>query len=338
MLITYDMGHGKYTSGKRSPAGEREWNFNKMYADGFVAQMSLYDVKLVCVSDTSGETDTPLSTRTNKANSLGSKFHISFHCNANTAKWGTWGGVETHVYEKCSTSSEAYRIAQKIQTALVNSSGLRNRGVKKSDLHITRETKMTAVLVENGFMDSTIDIKVLRDANKMKAIGRAIADAVANFYGLKRKGNATQPTPAPKPTQQASNDSGYTVSSTHIGVATNTAQINVYYKDNINTYKRKLQKGSWKVYYISNKMYNVGTEWIQGAEMTNLVTFKHRVLKITNKGSINCYSKPDKNYYLKKLGAGTAWKVWGFSADKKWINLGGNAWVPYNPNYMTLEG
>ena len=46
---------------------------------------------------------------------------------------------------------------------------------------------MPAILIEGGFMDSTKDIKKLRDDKVVKAVGVAIAKAVAEFYGLKLK-------------------------------------------------------------------------------------------------------------------------------------------------------
>lgn len=334
MLFTLDYGHGLCTPGKRTPDGEREFSFNKIYGEACRLELLNYqNVQVVVVNDVSGTVDTPLSTRTNKANALKSNCHISFHCNANTSKWGSWGGVETHVYKNCSTSSESYKLAQKVQSALVSSSGLRNRGVKLTDLHITRETHMTSILIENGFMDSTTDIKVLRDKAKMQTIGRAIAKAIAEFYGLKLKSNATvsnqQPVTA-TPIKKV-------VDSTHIGVATNTDKVNVYSEPNTTSYKRKLSKGSWKVYAIKNKMLCIGNnEWIQGNEMTSLVKYEPIYLKVTQKGSINAYSKPDTKYYKQKLQAGCTYRVYGFSTDKKWIDIGSNTWVPYNTEFVTL--
>lgn len=335
MLFTYDIGHGKGTAGKRSPDGEREWYFNKTYSDAFVNRLKLYkNVTIKCVSDYSGDTDTPLATRTNKANSLNSDCHISFHCNANTAKWGTWGGVETHVYEKCSNSSEAYKLATKVQEALVKSSGLRNRGVKKTNLHITRETNMTAILIENGFMDSTIDIKVLRDTHKMQNIGIAIADAVAKFYGLTLGANIT---PTPTPTTKMNVN-------TYIGTVTNTCAIPLYSKPDGNgiqeNFVRYLKAGKWWVFSIdwTNRMMNVGgAQWIRLADdFPKYMSYEKRT--IHNSAPINLYSKPiaDSKYYIRKLPVGDWW-VYLFDTNTEMVNLGGDQWCSYNNQWTKFN-
>ncbi|TSI09756.1 hypothetical protein FJQ64_04945 [Lysinibacillus sp. BW-2-10] len=45
---------------------------------------------------------------------------------------------------------------------------------------------MPAILVEGGFMDSTIDIKKLRNNQVLENVGKAIAQAFARFVGLER--------------------------------------------------------------------------------------------------------------------------------------------------------
>src|SRR5699024_12346750 len=106
-----------------------------------------------------GKLDVPLQERTNKANKENADFYISFHHNANTNHWGNWTGVETDFYK---TSTKGRELAKAIQAAIVKGYELKDRGIKTATLHIKKETKMPAIIVEGGFMDSTIDIKKLR--------------------------------------------------------------------------------------------------------------------------------------------------------------------------------
>ena len=195
-IIGVDAGHGHNTSGKRTPAGEREWDFNNKVLKAFITEINKYQNVIVKrYDDPTGKTDVPLRTRTDKANKDKCNLYISFHHNANTGKWGTWTGTEVHVYEKCSTTSEAYKLAAKLAPVVANAYGLKNRGIKRTNLHITRETNMTAVLIEGGFMDSKIDIVKLRNNTVLANVGKNVAKAVASFKGLKLKPTTTTTKP-----------------------------------------------------------------------------------------------------------------------------------------------
>src|SRR5690554_68913 len=184
--IAYDAGHGINTPGKRTPDGEREWTFNDKVARAFANELALFEgVASKRFDDPTGKRDVPLKERTDGANAWGADYYISFHHNANTAKWGNWTGVETFVYTNASKKS--IELANAIHPALVKAYGLRDRGIKKANLHIVRETKMPSILIKGGFMDSTIDIKKLRDDKVLENAGREIARALAKFLGLKKR-------------------------------------------------------------------------------------------------------------------------------------------------------
>src|SRR5699024_1410803 len=195
--IYYDAGHGKYTPGKRSPSGkfeEREWFFNDAVARAFEAEMKKYKgVSLTRTDDKTGEKDVSLFTRTNAANKAKADLYVSFHHNAYLSAWGSHGGVETYYYKG---NSKGQKLAQMVQNAIVKAYGLRDRGIKTNNLHITRETAMTAILIEGGFMDSTTDIKKLRDKKVLQKAGEEIAKAVASYLGLFK---STSTTSKPKP-------------------------------------------------------------------------------------------------------------------------------------------
>lgn len=186
-LVAYCAGHGKHTPGKRSPSGkfeEREWFFNNEVVKAFEAELKKYDVRLLRTDDPTGERDVPLSERTNKANRANADIYISFHHNAYKSRWDNHTGVETYYYR---TSTRGKALAQVVHKAVVKAYGLRDRGLKTNNLHITRETKMPAVLIEGGFMDSTIDIKKLRDKKVLQTAGREVARAVVQYLKLKPK-------------------------------------------------------------------------------------------------------------------------------------------------------
>lgn len=199
--IAVGAGHGYNTAGKRSPADEREWSFNDKVVVAFIKEIKKYqNVEVRRMDDPTGKTDVPLITRTKKANSWGADIYYSSHHNAFKSKWGNHGGTETF-YSKGSVNGK--RLAELIHKAQMDAYGLRDRGLKTNNLHITRETRMPAVLSEGGFMDSTIDIKKLRDSKVLEQAGINIAHAVAEYGGLKLKsGNtASKPSKPAKPSK-----------------------------------------------------------------------------------------------------------------------------------------
>lgn len=187
MKIALDAGHGIHTAGKRTPDGEREWSFNDKVLRACIAKLNTYqDVEIKRLDDPTGQSDVPLAIRTNTANLWKADALVSIHHNANAGIWGSHGGVETYVQEK--TASKASKdLAAAIQPRIVQAMGLRDRGVRTSNLHMTRESRMPAILTEGGFMDSTTDIDSLRNDAKLKAQGEAIADGLANYFSLKLK-------------------------------------------------------------------------------------------------------------------------------------------------------
>lgn len=184
LKIGVSRGHGKYTAGKRSPAGEREWYFNDPVADAFINSMAHYEgVKIIEVSDPSGERDTPLTERTNLANKHGVHVYIAFHHNAYKGVWFNGGGSEVHVRPY---APQSHKLASIVAPLVAKAMGLANRGVKVTNLHETREPHQLAILVEGGFMDSNQDIVAMRDKNKLRAQGEAVAQGVADYFDLKK--------------------------------------------------------------------------------------------------------------------------------------------------------
>lgn len=197
--VVIDAGHGRNTPGKRTPAGEREWTFNDVVARAVIAELNKYaNVEILRVDDPTGNSDVPLNTRTARANSWGGSVYVSIHHNANTGVWGTWTGVETFVYTATTATDGSMKLAQAVHPRLVKAMGLKDRGIKKANFAVIRQSKMPAILTEGGYMDSTIDIVKMRNQDVLRGAGVAIAQGIAAYAGLKLKAGAPA-TPAPTP-------------------------------------------------------------------------------------------------------------------------------------------
>ncbi|MEH6942442.1 N-acetylmuramoyl-L-alanine amidase family protein [Bacillus sp. JJ722] len=198
LKIVLDAGHGPNTPGKRSPDGSlREYQFNKRVADVMKLKFSDYEGVQVLFTHSDGR-DVPLSERTNAANKWGANLVVSLHANANAGKMGSHGGIETFIYTK--PSAKSTEVAKAVQSALIKATGLRDRSVKKGNLHMVREPKAPSILVEYGFMDSYTDLPLLKTDSYRILCAETTVNAIAKVYGLKRKGASKTGTGAPKPT------------------------------------------------------------------------------------------------------------------------------------------
>ncbi|HMM41751.1 MAG TPA: N-acetylmuramoyl-L-alanine amidase, partial [Thermomicrobiales bacterium] len=85
-----------------------------------------------------------LKARVDIANNRPADLFISIHSNAaeNTSAVGT----ETYVAKQASDRSKA--LAKLVQQAMIESPGLKDRGVRAADFYVIRNTTMPAILVE----------------------------------------------------------------------------------------------------------------------------------------------------------------------------------------------
>ncbi|WP_174728723.1 N-acetylmuramoyl-L-alanine amidase [Mesobacillus harenae] len=189
MRIMLDAGHGYTTPGKRTPDGMSEYEFNRAVAQYTKGLLEDYQHVLVyfCHED---ERDVPLQERTDKANRLKVDGYVSIHANAYGTGWNNAGGIETYIYK--TRPKEAAELAHEIQHRMTSRTGLRDRGVKTADFHVLRETSMTAVLVECGFMTNQKEAGLLRADAFRRMCAEAIATAISYTYKLKK----SAPSPA----------------------------------------------------------------------------------------------------------------------------------------------
>lgn len=113
------------------------------------------------------------------ANEAGADWFISFHRNS-SERPNQYEGVETLVFDN---SGEKVELAEKINENLA-ALGFRNIGVKeRPNLAVLRRTKMPAVLIEAGFINSERDNELFDD--QFEEIAKGIANAVLDVAGNK---------------------------------------------------------------------------------------------------------------------------------------------------------
>lgn len=183
--IALDAGHGLYTSGKQTPDGIKEWTLNDKVRDKVVAILSAYNCEIIHTDNDEGKTDESLASRLSKYKSAGVAAFVSIHHNAYTGNWNNATGVE--IYTDNNPTNADIKLANAIYSRLVKYTSLRGRGVKKCDFYVINQDTIPAVLVEGGFMDSTIDYKYITSDKGQTEYAKAVADGLIEFLGLTKK-------------------------------------------------------------------------------------------------------------------------------------------------------
>jgi len=196
-LVCIDPGHGINTPGKRTPVisdlgrSIKEYEFNKPVA--YYLKQELERCGFRTMLATLNDNDTPLSTRTNRANAAKADVYVSIHYNA-----GGGQGVETYHYPG---STNGRRLAQCIHEFVIKGTPQKNRGVKSANFHVLRETKMPAVLIEFGFMDDPglKEARLMLNKAFQQECARETAQGICKYFGVPYKGSGSTPQQPSKP-------------------------------------------------------------------------------------------------------------------------------------------
>lgn len=204
--IAVDSGHGLDTQGKMTPPlksdlyfnsklvkkkGQiiHEKEFNMASANYLITALKRCGFEVLNVSP--GTKDISLMKRVRAANNWGADFYISKHYNAvgNCKSFqNKISGIVT-IYHKGSARSK--KAATIIQDELIKAHGGYSFGAKADveisgfSLYVLRNTTMTAVLTESGFMDNEKEAKRMLDPKFQKTDAEATCKGICRYFGVK---------------------------------------------------------------------------------------------------------------------------------------------------------
>ena len=200
--IALGAGHGINTPGKRclksiDPNETREWWLNDRICDYVESYLKDYEgYKLLRLDDSDdGKDNILLADRVKAANDFCADFYLSVHHNAGI-NGGSGGGIVVYVCPSASTTSREWQGA--LYDALIEHTGLKgNRTQPKAEgnYYVLKHTKMPAVLLELGFMDSKTDVPIILTDEYAQQCARAIVEVIVERGKLTRK-QATFPNSA----------------------------------------------------------------------------------------------------------------------------------------------
>ena len=202
MKISVCIGHGKSQSGQYDSgavaSGYQEFKLARAIGKYLKQELSKYNCTVDLINY---DGDKNLAERIKYVNSKGYDLNMELHLNAG-------GGTGPEVYYK-HNSKQGKALATAISKSIATNLGLKDRGAKTKLISgqdyfgCVREIKCMSFLVETVFIDTKGDRDKVIYASGQEQCAKAIATAVAKYYGLGRKETpkpAPTPAPSPKPT------------------------------------------------------------------------------------------------------------------------------------------
>ena len=189
LKIAIDAGHYKGTLGRRclaalDPSETREWELNRRVADKLEALLAVYDCQVLRVDDKTGDRLIDLGDRVAAANGWPADVYLSIHHNAGI-RGGSGGGCVVYTAPDCQAKSKALQRAA--YGAVVSRTGLvgnRATPMAESRLYVLQRTKMPAILIECGFMDSKTAVPVILGPYLAAQVADGLLAALVEVFGL----------------------------------------------------------------------------------------------------------------------------------------------------------
>ncbi len=187
MKLYLDPGHGGNDSGATGN-GLLEKNINLDIALRIrtLLQNNYQNVE-VNMSRTSDVART-LDQRTNEANAWGADYFLSIHCNAFN---GSARGYEDYIHSSLSGSSQTAVYQNIMHDEITKVNQLSNRGKKRANFHVLRESRMPALLTENGFIDNASDAALMADSSWRQRVAQGHVNGLARAFNLQGNGGGS---------------------------------------------------------------------------------------------------------------------------------------------------
>ena len=176
------------------PNQTREWILNDRVVRFLIEELENYEgYEVLRLDDPTGKpqsssANTERQIRINKANAWKADLLLDIHHNAAGFIF-TGGGITVYAHNG-SLQPNTLRYQKTLYDKLVKSTGLKgNRAtpMPRANFHMLRESNMSALLPELGFMDSRIDAPIILTAKFAREAAKGICDFLVKEFDLKEK-------------------------------------------------------------------------------------------------------------------------------------------------------
>lgn len=183
-VIAIDPGHGGSDPGAIGPNKLQEKTVTLAVAQRVQALLEKAGARVLMTRKTDVDVFGPnasavdeLNARTIDANTNKADVFVSIHINAFTNP--AVGGTATYYYQK---SNYDALLANCIQSNLVGTAGLQDRGTSTAGFYVIKRTQMPAVLTELGFISNPDEEKLLSTPQFQQKMAQGIVQGLDSFF------------------------------------------------------------------------------------------------------------------------------------------------------------
>jgi N-acetylmuramoyl-L-alanine amidase len=173
IVVVIDPGHGGVDVGAVGIGDLREADVVLPIAQQVATLLQQQGIQAVLTRSSDVEID--LEPRVQMAEQAQADLFVSIHANSMGMERPDVNGAETYYY------SNGEALAQTIQSSIVSSMGMNDRGIKQARFYVLKRTSMPAVLVETGYVTGSEDAPRLADANFRNQMAVAIARGILQY-------------------------------------------------------------------------------------------------------------------------------------------------------------
>ena len=194
IILALSAGHYLYTAGKRcdkslDPNETHEWVLNARIADMLTNMLSKYaNIEILRLDDPTGETPTSLKERSDKSDLHNADFYLAIHHNA-AKELFNGGGVVVYHYPTDRNKEQATKLYNDVVSANGLVGNRSNPVVATDSLWEVCAPKADSLLLENGFMNSTVDTPIILTPEFAQKTAQGLCKFFVDYFGLELKEN-----------------------------------------------------------------------------------------------------------------------------------------------------
>ena len=178
IIVVIDIGHGGNDQGTQSTNKQKIEKDITLQIGSKVIEKLEKDKNIKVIATRTTDEYVSLKERNKIESKNNADLFVSIHANATGDGSSTTEGVETFYWKN---DDKSYKLAKLIQDNIISSTGAVDRGVKRENYQVLRDSKCPSVLIETGFLTNYKEsINLSKDSYQNK-LASAIVKGIQEY-------------------------------------------------------------------------------------------------------------------------------------------------------------